>query len=291
VAPDAPLDLSPVWREAIARAAEAERVAVLGPTDAGKSAFIRTMAEAREDLRLIDLDPGQKMVGPPGTASLGRWSADGPLLERFVFLGSTSVGSFRALAQAAAALGEAAERRFVANTSGYVGGPGAAMQGMTLAALKPDLVVCIGEAPALEPVLARWPGAVRLQRSPLATRKTEGFRRAVRQRAFAEALEGASVQVLAGTGFVPEPPAAFVSDARPVCALADAGGEDLELGLLLGWDSGGANVLARGASRPVAALRLGKMWAQPHGEGWKLLDRLSPAWEPPPQALSPTSSP
>jgi polynucleotide 5'-hydroxyl-kinase GRC3/NOL9 len=238
----------------------------------------------------VDLDPGQKMTGPPGTASLGRFEGDAVILERFIFLGSTAVGSFRALAAAASSLAQTARGRFVANTSGYVAGPGAAMQGMTLAALAPDLIVAIGEAPALEPVLARWPGALRLPRSPHAHRKTEGFRRSVRQQAFAAAFEGASLQHLAAFAFEPNPPAPFATDARPVCALADDAGEDMKIAILLACGAAGATFLARTPARPAHRARLGKMWAQPHGAGWKLLDRLSPAWEAP-QALSPTSSP
>ena len=294
MSPAAPLELTPEWRDAIARAAAADRVAVLGPTDAGKSTFIHALATARAEVgqgtRVVDLDPGQKMTGPPGTASLGRFEGDAVILERFIFLGSTAVGSFRALAAAASSLAQTARGRFVANTSGYVAGPGAAMQGMTLAALAPDLIVAIGEAPALEPVLARWPGALRLPRSPHAHRKTEGFRRSVRQQAFAAAFEGASLQHLAAFAFEPNPPAPFATDARPVCALADDAGEDMKIAILLACGAAGATFLARTPARPAHRARLGKMWAQPHGAGWKLLDRLSPAWEAP-QALSPTSSP
>ena len=64
----------------------------------------------------------------------------------------------------------------------------------------------------------------------------------------------------------------------------------MEIAILLAWDAAGATLLARTPAGPAHRVRLGKMWAQPDGAGWKLLDKLSPAWEPP-QALSPTSSP
>ena len=277
--PDVPAE----WEEALARAAAARRVAVLGPTDAGKSAFVAALAERRPECRVVDLDPGQKMIGPPGTASLGRL-APGRRLDRFVFLGSTSNGSFRALAAAAAELTRRARRGFIANTSGYVAGPGLRMQAMTLEALRPDLVVAIDAPAGFEALLARRQ-AVRLARPAAARRKTPAMRRAIRQAAFAEALAGAAERPLPPPAWEPAPSLAVGGPERPVCALADPAGEDRALGILLAPD----RLLTR--FRGLAArVRLGRMWAQPHGAGWKLLDTLSPAWDVP-QALSPTSSP
>ena len=284
-----PPDFPSEWQDALARAADAQRVVVLGPTDAGKSTFIHALAAVRasgDTTRIIDLDPGQKMVGPPGTASLGRFEGAALTLERFIFLGSTAIGSFRALAAAAASLSDTAGARFLANTSGYVAGPGAAMQAMTLAALHPDLIVVIGAAPSLEPVLARWPAALRIARSAVARRKGEGERRRVRQGAFQAALEGASPQGFSGLSFEPAPPAPLIGEARPVCALADEAGEDIALAILLGWDKAGASLLTPPPARPPHFVRVGKMWAQPAETGWKLLARLAA----PTQALPPTSS-
>jgi polynucleotide 5'-hydroxyl-kinase GRC3/NOL9 len=289
VASAPPPDLPPDWQEALARAADAERVVVLGPTDAGKSTFIQALVAMRgpgEVIRIVDVDPGQKMVGPPGTASLGRHEGSALTLERFVFLGSTAIGSFRALAAAAASLAETAGNRFVANTSGYVAGPGAAMQAMTLAALRPDLVVVIGAAASLDPVLARWRSALRIARSPGARRKGQGERRRIRQQAFDAALADASIRTFPRLSFEPAPPALFQGDARPVCALADEAGEDFALGILLDWDGSDATLLTTTPARHPHAIRLGKMWAQPAEPGWKLLDRLADAA----QALPPTSS-
>lgn len=266
-------DLTPEWEGALARAAAARRVAVLGPTDAGKSTFLHALAERRPGLALIDLDPGQKMIGPPGTASLGQIEPD-RTLARFIFLGSTAVGSFRALAEAAADLAASAPERFAVNTSGYVAGPGARMQAMTLGVLKPELVVAIGAGPALEPVLAPYE-ALRLERSPFATHKPPARRRTVRQAAFADALAGAKAFALPDVRFEPAAPKVFEGSERPVCTLADAGGEDMALAVLLSPDT----VLARVPGRPVRTVRLGKMWAAPGEEGSRLLERLAPAWD------------
>ena len=169
-------------------------------------------------------------------------------------------------------LASAAEGPLAINTSGYVAGPGARMQEMTLAAAAPDLVVAIA-AEALGPVLSRFPAAIRLERSPFAQRKSPARRMAVRQAAFAQALAGAREMPI-GAAFEPAPPRPFEGPERPVCALADAAGADMEVGVLLG----GA-VFVRPPERPVAAVRLGKMWAAPSQGGCRLLERLAPAWE------------
>lgn len=270
----APLHVPPDWEEALARAATCERVLVLGPTDAGKSSFIHALLAVRPDRRLIDLDPGQKMIGPPGSASLGRLLPE-PRLERFIFLGSTAVGSFRALAEAASDL--AARNGFVVNTSGYVQGPGARLQAITAHAVQPDLIVAIAAAPSLEPLLARAP-AVRLACSPHARRKPEGYRRSIRQAAFEAALAGAAELRLAKVAFEPAPPALFEGPVRPLCSLADAAGEDKVMGLLIAADESSATVLSPPPPGPVLSLRLGKMWAEPRNGGWRLLERLAPAW-------------
>jgi polynucleotide 5'-kinase involved in rRNA processing len=75
------LELPPEWEEALARAAAATRVAVLGPPDSRKPAFVAALAERRPECRIIDLDPGQKMIGRPGTASLGRVAGPGVWLQ------------------------------------------------------------------------------------------------------------------------------------------------------------------------------------------------------------------
>jgi polynucleotide 5'-hydroxyl-kinase GRC3/NOL9 len=258
------LDLPPDWEAALARAEAASRVVVLGPTDAGKSSFIRALLARRPGWPLVDLDPGQKMVGWPGTTSLGRLGAE-PGLDRFVWLGSTAVGGFNRLVAAGAAL--AGEGPFVANTSGYVRGPGARLQAMTVAALRPDLVVAIAPPPEIAGL-----ADLAIERSSRARRKSPAARRAVRQAAFERALAGAVELALPGR-FDPSPPAPFESTARPVCCLADAAGEDMVLGLLLG-----ERLLAVPPPRPPAKVRLGSMWGERADDGWTLLEGLKPAW-------------
>lgn len=277
-------DLPPSWVAAIARIEEglARRVVVLGETDVGKSSFIRAtmsgVANSGSPLSLIDLDPGQKMIGPPGTVALGS-DTD---VQRLVFVGSTSAGELSRIIPAASLLAHAAADDFIVNTAGLVRGPGVRLQSATLAAVRPDLIVVIGPQEPLTSILDAHPGIaiIRLERSPLATRKTVSERARRRQAGFAAVLAGAAEVTLARDTvcFMPAPPVMFPEDARPVCALAGADGEVDSLGILqeVGVES---VVFAALADCAAAIVQLGKMWARPSRDGWQLLERLSPSWQ------------
>jgi hypothetical protein len=221
------------------------------------------------------------MVGPPGTASAGRFGS--APAERFVFLGSTAVGSFRDLAAAGVRLASGLPGPFAVNTPGYVRGSGARLQAMLLGAVRPDLVVIVGDAPSLDPLLETWP-AIRIARSARARRKSHASRGAVRQAAFAGALRGALHQAAPEHGGALAA-AAFEGTARPVCALADAAGEDMVLGVLVAPKV----IYAPPPPRHAARLRVGRMWAEPEADGWRLLERLVPASSEPlaPAATNP----
>jgi polynucleotide 5'-hydroxyl-kinase GRC3/NOL9 len=271
---DDAIHLPDEWVQAIESLHGRRRIAVIGATDVGKSSFVGALLACRPELALIDLDPGQKMVGPPGTVSLGRLDEEALTLERMLFIGSTSSASIYHLSRAAAALARAPS--FVANTSGFVRGLGARLQAATISALEADRIVAIGPAEDLASILEAHPEVpvVAVPASPMARRKSPAFRAALRQAAFAEALAGAVEQVLE-LPFEPAPPVA-VPGRHPVCALWDE--EDMSLGILLDAGAAGALVAAPALPRPPRRIRLGKMWAEPTPGGWKLLETLSPCW-------------
>ena len=268
-------DLPEDWSAALAKGGGFSRILVLGATDMGKTRLIGELMARRSALRLIDLDPGQKMVGPPGTASLGRIGE----LERFIFLGSTSASNLGGIARAAAALVAGPGGPFVVNTAGFVAGLGARLQAITAKAIAPDIVIEIGSDPASDPILqpVLEVPLIRLKRSPAARRKTPSVRAATRQAAFDEALAGAAVLPISAP-FHPSAPAFPPGPARPVCALADEEGADMCLGILTGVHEDRALLEAPPPLRPVRLIRLGKMWAESGAGGWKLLDKLSPSW-------------
>jgi polynucleotide 5'-kinase involved in rRNA processing len=260
-------------------------VVVVGATDVGKSTFIRAAVtaatQAGSPLPLIDLDPGQKMIGPPGTAALG-WGAE---IEQLVFIGSTSASEVSKIIGAASLLAHASADRFIANTAGFVRGLGARLQSATIAALQPDLIVAIGEQDRLRPILdAHRDIAVALLERPLsASRKSAAQRARLRQAAFAAALEGAEVIMLRTPelSFNPAPPVSFTDAARPICALARADGKVIGIGVLQEVGEEAVVFTACGPRSATAEVQLGKMWASPSPAGWQLLEKLTPSWQYP----------
>ena len=269
--------LDPAWRRPLAEIVEsgARRIVVIGPTDVGKSSFIRALATL-VPLALIDLDPGQKMIGASGTVGRGAFDAAGrATLERFRWIGSTSAASIAAIVRAAETLGRSGG--FVANTAGYVAGPGARLQAATIAALAADLVVAIGlDAP---PLPSGWSGRLlRLDRSTLARRKSPALRTRLRQQTFERHL-GAEILRLSSqfVAFDPGLPRLPPDEIRPVCALADAAGEDMAIAILIAADEQEVVLQVAPPPRPIARIRLGRMWAAPAEGGWRLLERRNPA--------------
>lgn len=275
------------WQDAIERIADAgaATVLVIGATDVGKSSFVRALMdrwrEAGHAPVLVDADPGQKMVGPPGTISLEA----GGRLAGMIFIGTTSAGQRPAvLAQAAGRLAQEARRAgpVVVNSSGFVERAGIALNNATIRSVVPDWLVAIG--PELAPILAANPAVplLRLDASPLAQRKSPRRRAANRRRAFAEHLAGAEAFTLPREGPRIEPalPCLVPQGPWPVCALVDADGRDQALGLVEAVTADALRIVAVRPAESIASIRLGWMWARPDpAYGWRLLDRLAPAWE------------
>nr|WP_280842905.1 Clp1/GlmU family protein [Pararoseomonas baculiformis] len=236
---------------------------VLGPADAGKSSFCGLLLEraAAPGLALLDLDPGQKQVGPPGCVTLGRPAPGGGLaLAGLAYLDALEpLAGWERLMRGGARLADGAGAGLLAiNTCGLLRGPGRRLKRAVISALRPDLLVAIGDDRAMDAVLADHAAlpAVRLARPGLARRKGEGERRALRRAAFQAYFEGAPAWTLPLQGLWTEggahPP------AGRLVALADGGGADLALGLSGGLDGAGGLVLR--APRPggvVAGLRWG----------------------------------
>jgi hypothetical protein len=148
---------------------------------------------------------------------------------------------------------------------------------MTAAAIKPDLIVELGSGPILPAPEAE---VIRLTPSPYATRKTAGFRAALRRAAFERELDEASVLRLPldQIDVWPGPLAPWDTATRPVCSLADEAGEDMTLGVIEHVDPETLQIRSRAPPRSVRYIRIGKMWAEPKGDRWRLLERLSRSW-------------
>jgi polynucleotide 5'-kinase involved in rRNA processing len=270
------------WRSALRAAVAARRVMVIGAADTGKSHFARYMMAEDGGPDLVDLDPGQKMIGAPGTLGLGRLRGDGSLaLERFVFIGSTSPVHLRDFLPATRTLLRGRRRRLVVNTSGFVQALGVRLQQMTIEAVRPDLIVAIADGAELDPILIAA-GDIRIERirpSPHARRKGMRELRRARRQAFAAALDGAVRRSLPpDIPFRPAPPASFDGPSRPVCALSAADGRHICIGILEEVGAGEMILFAPVNRRPIASILLGRMWAEPADQAWRLSESAWPSW-------------
>lgn len=279
------VDIPGDWAVALARilARDLRRVAVVGPADAGKSSFVSALlaawARAGRQPLLLDTDPGQKMVGPPGAVTLGD-AADGlPRLERLAFVGTPSAAAASAILRGAGQLAAGCPARPLAiNTSGFVVGPGLSALRAVVERLQPQLLVAIGPGPGLEQLLATLTiPARRLTRSAQARRKSPARRAALRRTAFAAHLADAVARPVeldpaATPDICLRDPA-----AHPVVGLVGPDGQDVALGVIAASAPGGARVELPATAGAVAGLRLGSMWARRRGATWELLETLVPA--------------
>ena len=313
--PGIPDDLPIDWADALAAlvAARARRVLVAGPTDVGKSRFalslLATWAAAGEAGLLLDADPGQKMIGPPGAVTLGNYDALGrPALEGLHFVGTTSAAAIgeivdgagrlaaRAGARARARTSQrpgagpggrrgggarAGDRPVAINSSGLVAGPGVRLALRTIASADVDGIVAIDPPAELHQAVAAGGMPMFLLAKPAAARrKGRGERARRRHAAFEEYLRDAAPLSLPRDQVrlaAPLTTCLTSPEARPVCALTDAGDVDMALGIFDAIDDEAIHVAAPPMPRPVASVRLGALWAWPVPSGWGLVDEQLPA--------------
>jgi polynucleotide 5'-hydroxyl-kinase GRC3/NOL9 len=258
---------------------------VVGATDTGKSTLARQFAEGlREEgvAGLVDCDPGQPTVGPPGTVGLVRvpGGQEPPWLR---FIGSnTPAGHGLPLLAGIRRLADEAEVEglspVVFDTAGVLEGEAALELHLHLVdILDPDHLVAIErerEADALARALAgrERPTLHRIRPAESALRRSREARRRYRQGRFFRYFAGASVRALridrlGLQGKLPDP-GDPEGHAGQLMALCDEHGFVVSLGLLvhLDYPAGCLHVLAPwfDASQ-VRTLRFGSLRVEPGG--------------------------
>ena len=246
------------------------RVLVLGPGDSGKSTCCRVLlrhaARNGREVALLDADPAQKLVGPPACVTMGR--GEPPRLSALAFVGA--LDPLRGWRRVVAGTGRMAAEAvgadlLVCNTSGLLGGAGRRLKAAKIAAVRPELLVALGEGAGLDAVLSdhRAIPAIRLARSRLARRKGAGERRALRRAAFRGYFAAAPVWTLGlhGLRLEGEPGGAAAPGPRRLVALTDGAGRDFALGVALGGDapSDAVPLHAPRPETPVTGLRWGPL--------------------------------
>jgi polynucleotide 5'-hydroxyl-kinase GRC3/NOL9 len=239
--PDAVLQVPPAWDAAaqhISRHA-LRRKFVIGATDTGKSTFCRILVDqairSSRSTALLDADVGQKIVGPPACVTI-----DDPHGLSLAFVGSTDpvlgwqrLEGTRRLAQLTDA------DCLIVNTSGLLVGPGCSLKAAKIDALRPALLIAVGEGRALEQIARAALDLLILcvPSSPEARRKTNGERRTARREAFRRYFSRSGLLKLKSGMLAPSGVEAPLP-TRLLLGLSCGAGHDLGLGLLLNRTEG-----------------------------------------------------
>ncbi len=192
----------PSWSAAVARAAEARVILVIGETDTGKTSFTTLLASTLLgqglSVGVVDADLGQSDIGPPTTVGLGRLRLPAERLDDaevlgLYFVGSTSpqghllptVFGTRMMAEKAVRLGL---DRVIVDTSGLIQGEmGRLLKQHKIDLVDPDLVLCLQRNGECEHILrpydgGRRPVIMRLASSGASRRRSQDERRQHRER-------------------------------------------------------------------------------------------------------------
>jgi len=255
---DTHLHIPPEWSAAAEHVHrhDVHRIVVLGARDTGKSTFCRFLTEiamqSGRSTALLDTDVGQKTVGPPACITMS--DAQGLSLA---FVGTTNpILGWQHLIQGTHRLVQRTDADLlIVNTSGLLVGPGLRLKAAKIDELQPDLLIALGEDPALAAVVDGRPSlpGLRLPSSPMARRKTDGERRAVRREAFRNYFSGAAILRLA-SGLVEKADTSAPLPANLLVGLSDPEGNDIGMGLLKGAADDAIEVLSPVAAGPIARI-------------------------------------
>jgi polynucleotide 5'-hydroxyl-kinase GRC3/NOL9 len=229
---------------------------VLGARDTGKSTFCRfftrTAMRSGRSTALLDTDVGQKTIGPPACVTMS--DARGLSLA---FVGTTNpVLGWQHLIEGTGRLAQRTDAdHLIVNTSGLLSGPGLRLKAAKIDTLQPDLLITLGEDPALSAIADRRPSlpVLSLPSSPMARRKTDGERRAVRREAFRSYFSGATI-LRPAPGMVEKIDANAPLAADLLVGLSDSDGNDIGMGLLKGAAGEMIEVLSPAASATIARI-------------------------------------
>ncbi len=225
----------PSWEAAVARAADARVMLVMGETDAGKTSFTTFLAgallERGASVGVVDADLGQSDIGPPTTVGLGRLRLPVERLEDaevvgLYFVGATSpqghllptVAGTRAMVQKALRLGF---DRVIVDTSGLVQGElGRLLKQHKIDLVEPDLVLVLQRSGECEHILRPYaagdrPTVLRLAPAAAGRRRSQEERRQHRERSLQAYLAGSRAVSLDLGRVILRQPALYVGQPLP----------------------------------------------------------------------------
>jgi polynucleotide 5'-hydroxyl-kinase GRC3/NOL9 len=255
---DTPPHIPAEWAAAVEHVChqDAHRVLVLGARDTGKSTFCRFLTEVSiqfgRSTALLDTDVGQKTIGPPACVPMS--DAQGPSLA---FVGTTNpVLGWQHLIRGTRVLVHRTDADLlIVNTSGLLAGPGLRLKAAKIDNLQPDLLIALGDDPALAAIIDGRPSlpVLRLPSSPQARRKTDGERRAARREAVRSYFAGAVILRLE-RGMVEGMDADVPPPADLLVGLSDPEGTDIGMGVVKGAAGETIDVLSPVAAGTIARI-------------------------------------
>jgi polynucleotide 5'-hydroxyl-kinase GRC3/NOL9 len=243
------LDIPASWEQSAAAIIQHRwrKVLVIGAVDRGKSTYCRFLSRyllaAGWRVALVDADVGQKDIGPPATITLGYPDASAVQAQpaAWYFVGAVSpVGHLLPMVIGTRRLVDIAQGESVLiNTTGLVQGVGRILQGYTIEAVQPDVVVAIEQAAELRPITRAYRNyrTLRLQPSASAVSKTSEQRREARERAFRTYFQAATEVGLPCRSLTfqrQEVPAGFTPQL--LCGVADRRNRGLGLAIITAID-------------------------------------------------------
>ena len=272
---------SDTWRAAFDQVLDARVIVVIGPSDAGKTTLVTTLAgelaSGGARVAVVDADVGQSEIGPPTTVGLGRVTgrlgqlSEAALLALYFVGVSSPARDITGVAEGTRRMTDRARtdgfERVLVDTSGLVAGwPGRLLKQRKLDAIDPDLLLVLEREDECEPVVRPYEGAqrprvVRLAAGGRPRSRSQTLRRQHRAAALDRYLAGAGLVSLDLARLVVQTPpkVALPACTGALCGLDDGGGDTLALGVLEAVDGGIIRVRAPLPDAAVVTrLRIGR---------------------------------
>jgi polynucleotide 5'-hydroxyl-kinase GRC3/NOL9 len=247
---------------------------LLGAVDTGKTTLMDALAERlarREPVALVDADTGQSHIGPPTTVgwTLREARSGAPKAPRaggIAFVGDvTPVGHLLQLLAALALCVEQARQVadvVLIDTPGLVAGGAACSLWWTVQRLlRPERIVAIqrdNEMGELLGGLEAGLSAIKKVKSPAQLRrKSPEARQEHRRRLFEEYFRGATDYTLSLKGLAVRFTQRMTPDSAVgrIVGLTDAGGQDMAIGVVKGWQQRKAKMTVRTPALEIGRVR------------------------------------
>ena len=247
---------------------------LLGAADTGKTTLMDALAERlarRQPVALVDADTGQSHIGPPTTVgwTLRETRSGAPNMAAargIAFVGDvTPVGHLLQLVAALALCVEQARQAadvVLIDTPGLVAGGAACSLWWTVQRLlRPERIVAIQRENEMGELLGGLEAGLsaikKVKSAAQLRRKSPEARQEHRRRLFEEYFRDATDYTLSLKGLAVRSTQRMTPDSvvGRIVGLADAGGQDMAIGVIKGWQQRKAKMTVRAPSLEIGRVR------------------------------------